>query len=40
VSRNCVIEEGARIVDSIIGDSMTIRAGSRLENATVSLPPS
>src|SRR5205814_8168060 len=39
VSRNCVIGESARIVSSIIGEGMTVRAGSKLENATVSLPP-
>ena len=39
VSRNCRIGERAHIASSIIGDSMTIRAGSRLENATVSQPP-
>src|SRR5437016_1714341 len=39
VSRNCVIGDGARIVSSIIGEGMTVRAGSKLENATVSLPP-
>lgn len=39
VSRNCRIEERAHIRSSVIGDSMTIRAGSRLENANVSPPP-
>jgi NDP-sugar pyrophosphorylase family protein len=39
LSRNCIIGDGAKIVSSIIGEGMTVRAGSRLENATVSLPP-
>jgi len=39
VSRNCVIETEAKIASSIIGDDMTVRSGSRLDNATVSLPP-
>jgi mannose-1-phosphate guanylyltransferase len=39
ISRQCLIEERARITSSIIGDGMTVRAGSRLENATIS-PPS
>src|SRR5439155_26348061 len=35
ISRGCVIEDVARIAPSCSGDVMTIRAGSRLENATV-----
>src|SRR5439155_318145 len=39
IVRGCVMEEGARIAAGSIGERRTIRAGSRLENATVSQPP-
>jgi NDP-sugar pyrophosphorylase family protein len=39
VARNCTIEEDVRLVLSLIGDDMTVKAHSRLENATVSPPP-
>jgi mannose-1-phosphate guanylyltransferase len=39
VSRDCVIGDRAKIVSSIIGEGMTVRAGSRLENATIAQPP-
>ena len=39
VARSCRIEEDVRLVSSLIGDDMTVKAHSRLENATVSQPP-
>jgi mannose-1-phosphate guanylyltransferase len=39
VSRDCVIGDHAKIVSTIIGEGMTVRAGSRLENATIAQPP-
>ena len=38
VARKCRIEEDVRLVGSLIGDEMTVKAHSRLENATVSPP--
>jgi mannose-1-phosphate guanylyltransferase len=39
LARDSVVEEDVRVVHSIIGDGMTVKAHSRLENASVS-PPS
>ena len=38
VATSCRIEEDVRLVSSLIGDDMTVKAHSRLENATVSPP--
>ncbi|MFQ6060773.1 MAG: sugar phosphate nucleotidyltransferase [Thermoplasmata archaeon] len=38
ISRNCIVEEDVRMVNSIVGDEMTIKIHSRLENANVSPP--
>ncbi|UCD92039.1 MAG: NDP-sugar synthase [Methanobacteriota archaeon] len=38
LSANCAVEEDVRIMRSIIGDDMTIKTHSRLENANVSPP--
>ena len=38
VAQSCVVEEDVRLVSSLIGDEMTVKAHSRLENATVSPP--
>lgn len=38
LSRNCTVEEDVKISKSIIGDEMTIKTQSRLENANVSPP--
>jgi len=38
LSERCVIEEGAHLVGTIIGDGMTVKAHSRLEGATIAPP--
>jgi len=38
LSERCVIEEGAHLVGTIIGEGMTVKAHSRLEGATITPP--
>jgi NDP-sugar pyrophosphorylase family protein len=38
LSERCTIEEDAHLVGTIIGDGMTVKAHSRLENATIAPP--
>ncbi|MCI0479589.1 hypothetical protein L0Y59_03510, partial [Candidatus Uhrbacteria bacterium] len=40
ISRECLIEEDVAIINSIIGDKMTIKIHSRLVDANVVLPTS